>query len=110
MYMQAHSVIAKLSFSRQSFLSNGKNFLSRGKTSFSRQLFLFYNQISQLHKSKGRVINMTAEEDKMDDFIRKYLFKGFTYSHECVVSITTLKKKSNNLVCVGECHVMTSML
>ena len=49
---------------------------------------------------------MAAEEDRMDDFIQKDFFKGFTYreicmflerNHECVVSITTLKRKVKQL-------------
>ena len=55
---------------------------------------------------KGRVVNMAAEEDRMDDFIQKDFFKGFTYreicmflerNHDCVVSITTLKRKVKQL-------------
>ena len=60
---------AKLSFSRQNTLSQGKtlfltakhsfsrqNFLSHGKTFFLTATFSFYNQISQLHKWKGKAV------------------------------------------------------
>ena len=61
------SVTAKLSFSRQNTLSHGKTLFLTAKHSFSRQntlshgknffitaTFSFYNQISQLHKWKGK--------------------------------------------------------
>eukprot|EP00794_Sanderia_malayensis_P018747 gene18747-20636_t len=49
---------------------------------------------------------MADEENNMDDLIRKYFFKEFTYkeirlflqrNHECVVSISTLKRKIKQL-------------
>eukprot|EP00794_Sanderia_malayensis_P011648 gene11648-12846_t len=49
---------------------------------------------------------MADEENNMDDLIRKYFVKGFTYkeirlfpqrNHECVVSISTVKRKVKQL-------------
>ena len=92
--------------SRQNFLSHGKTFFLSAKLSFSRQLFHFTIKFHNFTNRKGRVINMAAEEDWMDDFIQKDFFRGFTYreiciflgrNHECVVSITTLKRKVKQL-------------
>ena len=62
---------------------------------------------------------MAAEEDWMDDFIQKYFSRDLhTKKYACFLKEITsvslalplLKGKSNNLVCLGECHVITSML
>ena len=78
-------VTAKLSFSRQNVLSYGNN-------------FILQSNFTILQSDGERVINIAdEEEDKVDDFIRKYFFKGFTYreiclfiqrNHECIFSIT----------------------
>ena len=97
---------AKLSFSRQNTLSHGKTLFLTAKHSFSRQLFHFTIKFHNFTNGKGRVVNMAAEEDRMDDFIQKDFFKGFTYreicmflerNHDYVVSITTLKRKVKQL-------------
>ena len=97
---------AKHSFSRQNTLSHGKTFFLTAKLSFSRQLFHFTIKFHDFTNGRGRVVNMAAEEDRMDDFIQKDFFNGFTYgeicmflerNHECVVSITTLKRKVKQL-------------
>ena len=70
---------AKHSFSRQNTLSHGKTLFLTAKLSFSRQLFHFTIKFHNFTNGRGRVINMAAEEDRMDDFIQKDFFKGFTY-------------------------------
>ena len=49
---------------------------------------------------------MADEEDKVDDFLRKIFFKGFTYreiclftqrNHECIFSITPSEKENQQL-------------
>ena len=97
---------AKHSFSRQNTLSHGKTLFLTAKHSFSRQLFHFTIKFHNFTNGRGRVVNMAAEEDRMDDFMQKDFFKGFTYreicmflerNHDCVVSITTLKRKVKQL-------------
>ena len=82
-----------------------QNFFSHGKTCFlTAKIFTitFHNFIDR----NGRLINMGADDDTVDDLIRKYLFKGFRYreiclflerNHEGVVSITTLKRRAKQL-------------
>ena len=62
---------------------------------------------------------MAAEEDRMDDFIQKDFSRDLdTETYACFLKEITsvslalplLKGKSRNLVYVGECHVITSML
>ena len=52
------------------------------------------------------MISMTDEEHRMDELIRTYFFKGFTYkeiclflqeSHDCIISIASLKRKLKQL-------------
>ena len=106
---------AKFSFSRQNLFSHGKTFFLTAKLSFLRQLFLLLQSKFTNSQSEGeRVIKIADYEDKADDFIRKYFYREICLflqrNHECIFRITTLKGKSNNMVCIGECHVMTSML
>ena len=113
------SVTAKLSFSRQNFLSHGKTFFLTAKLSFSRQLFHFTIKFHNFTNRRGRVVNMAAEEDRMDDLYKKSFSRGLhTEKYACFLeeitsvslALSLLKGKPNNLVSVGECHVITSML
>ena len=85
--------------------------MPQGKTYFLRAKVLSQGKCSFLrvkrftitfHNRNGRLLKMVADEDTVNDLIRKYFFKGFKYreiclflerNHECVVSMTTLKRK-----------------
>ena len=83
----------KLSFSQQNFLSHGKTFFLTEKLSFSRKKFLSHSKTFFLtdrktlkvnRKEGANVSKMAARDDNLDDLIREYFCKGFTYKEICL--------------------------
>ena len=55
-------------------------------------------------KEGANVSKMVARDDNLDDLIREYFYKGFTYkeiclflgrNHECIISLSILKRQIN---------------
>ena len=64
---------------------HGKTFFLTAKLSFSLQLFHFTIKFHNFTNRRGRVVNMAAEEDRMDDF-KQRLFQGIYIQRNMHVS------------------------